>query len=193
MVFLVALRCDILPLRLLFLFDLIISQQTTPAKRGRPASAKTAKTTKTPSSTPNLSGLKMKRKSKERKLGELQEKRREAESSIKEHQENLSKAKGQTVKDATRAINLMIKDCLKKTEDETIELDDDEETSSNHEIAELLRATAEMIDTQDTPKTVELQDELNMLDEEIKKLEDEKKKKAYDELKKKLAELEADM
>lgn len=87
----------------------------------------------------------------------------------------------------------MIKDCLKKTEDETIELDDDEETSSNHEIAELLRATAEMIDTQDTPKTVELQDELNMLDEEIKKLEDEKKKKAYDELKKKLAELEADM
>jgi hypothetical protein len=135
----------------------------------------------------------MKKKSKERKLGDIQEKRREAESSIKEHQENLSKAKGQTVKDATRAINLMIKDYLKKTEDETIELDDEEETSSNHEIAELLRATAEMIDTQDTPKTTELQDELKRLDEEIKKLEDEKKKKAYDELKKKIAEMEADM
>ena len=80
MVFLEALRCDILPLRLLFIFDLIISQQTTPAKRGRPASAKTAKTL---SSTPNLAGLKMKKKSKERKLGDIQEKRREAESSIK--------------------------------------------------------------------------------------------------------------
>ena len=135
----------------------------------------------------------MKRKSKERKLGELQEKRREAESSVKEHQENLSKAKGQTVKDATRAINLMIKDCLKKTEDETIELDDDEETSSNHEIAELLRATADMIDTQDTPKTIELEAELKMLDDEIKKLESDKKRKAYGELKKKLAEMEADM
>ena len=161
--------------------------------RGRPTSAKTAKTAKTPSSTSNLSGLKMKKRSKERKLGDIQEKRREAESSIKEHQENLSKAKGQTVKDATRAINLMIKDCLKKTEDETIELDDDEETSSNHEIAELLRATAEMIDTQDTPKTIELQDELKMLDDEIKKLESEKKRKAVEELERKLAEAKADL
>ena len=87
----------------------------------------------------------------------------------------------------------MIKDCLKATEDETIELDDDEETSSNHEIAELLRATADMIDTQDTPKTIELEAELKMLDDEIKKLESDKKRKAYGELKKKLAEMEADM
>ena len=189
MVFLEALRCDILPLRLLFIFDLIISQQTTPAMRGRPASAKTAKT---PSSTPNLSGLKMKRKSKERKLGELQVKRREAESSVKEHQENLSKAKGQNVKGAMTAIIPLI-DKLRAFEDETIELDDDEDTSSNHEIAELLRATAEMIDTQDTPETIELEAEIKVLDDEIKKLEGEKKRKAYDELKKKLAEMEADL
>ena len=82
---------------------------------------------------------------------------------------------------------------LRKTEDETIELDDDEDTSSNHEIAELLRATAEMIDTQDTPETIELEAEIKVLDDEIKKLEGEKKRKAYDELKKKLAEMEADL
>ena len=189
MVFLEALRCDILPLRLLFIFDLIISQQTTPAKRGRPASAKTAKTA---SSTPNLSGLKMKRKSKERKLGELQVKRREAESSVKEHQENLSKAKGQNVKGAMTAIIPLI-DKLRAFEDETIELDDDWNTSSNHEIAELLRATADMIDTQATAETIEIEADLKVIDDEIKKLEGDKKRKAYDELKKKLAELEADL
>ena len=96
------------------------------------------------------------------------------------------------VKDATRVINLMITN-LRKTEDETIELDDDKETSSNHEIAELLRAAAEMIDTQATAETIELEAEIKVLDDEIKKLEGEKKRKAYDELKKKLAEMEADL
>ena len=50
-----------------------------------------------------------------------------------------------------------------------------------------------MIDTQDTPKTVELQDELEMLDEEIKKLESEKKRKAVEVLERKLAEANADL
>ena len=84
-------------------------------------------------------------------------------------------------------------DKLRAFEDETIELDDDWNTSSNHEIAELLRATADMIDTQATAETIELEADLKVIDDEIKKLEGDKKRKAYDELKKKLAELEADL